>query len=155
MDDIAVIALVITSGLLAGFFFAWWCSCMIGLRNVGDDTFVETMQAINDVLPNSRFAIPFFAPAVLAPFAAWRAFATGNDAAGWWCVAATILSIVTFVITAAGNVPLNNALEAAGRDDDSSARAAFEEPWVRLNTLRTVTSFAAFAAAVGGLVTIA
>src|SRR5699024_3443023 len=117
--------------------------------------FVETMQAINGVLPNSRFAIPFFAPAVLAPIAAWRAFATGSDAAGWWCVAATILSIVTFVITAAGNVPLNNALEAAGRHDDPSARAVFEEPWIRLNTLGTVSSTAAFAAAVGGLVTIA
>ncbi len=128
---------------------------MIGLRNVGDDTFVETMQAINSVLPNSRFAIPFFAPVVLAPFAAWRAFAAGDDVAGWWCVAATVLSIVTFVITAAGNVPLNNELEAAGRDDDSSARIAFEEPWVRLNNLRTFTSIAAFVAAVGGLATFA
>lgn len=152
MEQIVVIALVVTSGLLAGFFFAWWCSCMIGLRNVGDDTFVETMQAINRVLPNGRFAIPFFAPMVLAPVSTWLTFADGSTTAGWWSVGATVLSIVTFVITAAWNVPLNNALEAAGRDDDTAARDAFEDPWTRWNDLRTATSFLAFCAAVGILV---
>ena len=60
-----LIAAIITSGLLAGFFFAYWCSVMIGLRKVKDATFVETMQQINASLPNARFAIAFFAPVLL------------------------------------------------------------------------------------------
>lgn len=147
-----IVALVITSGLLAGFFFAWWCSCMIGLRNVTDSAFVETMQAVNRSLPNARFIVPFMAPVILAPICTWLAFADGQSAAFWWSSAATALSVVTFAITAAGNVPLNNALEAAGREDVHAARIVFELPWTRLNDLRTLTSALAFGAAVGALV---
>lgn len=147
-----MVGLAITSGLLAGFFFAWWCSSMIGLRNVSDPVFVETMQEINRVLPNGRFAVPFFAPVILAPICAYLAFGSGEITTGWWCVGATILSAVTFVITAAANVPLNNALEEAGREDDSAARAAFEGPWTRWNNLRTATSILAFCSAVGAMV---
>lgn len=153
MEQIAAVLLVVTSGLLAGFFFAWWCSCMVGFRDVSDGTFVETMQAINRILPNGRFAIPFFAPVVLAPVCVWLTYAAGESDAGWWGVAATVLSVITFGITAAGNVPLNNALEQAGRTDDTAARIAVEGPWTRLNDLRTATSFLAFFAAVGALAT--
>ena len=152
MELLAVVALVIASGLLAGFFFAWWCSCMLGLRHVGDDTFVEAMQAINGVLPNGRFAIPFFTPVVLAAISTWVAFTDGESAAGWWSLAAAILSVVTFGITAAGSVPLNNGLEAAGRENDAAAREAFEGPWTRLNDIRTLTSVLAFCAGVAALV---
>lgn len=137
LDTFVVVTLVVTSGLLAGFFFAWWCSCMIGLREVGDEAFVEFMQAVNRVLPNGRFVIPFFAPVVLAPIAAWIMFSDGQSAAGWWSVAATALSVISHGITVALNVPLNNSLEAAGRSDDTAARTAFEAPWNRWNDLRT------------------
>ena len=154
MELIAIVALVVTSGLLAGFFFSWWCSCIVGLKNVSDAVFVETMQAVNRILPNGRFVVPFFAPVILAPICVWLLFAGGETAAGWWSVAATVLSVITFGITAAGNVPLNNQLEAAGRSDDAAARIAFEGPWTLLNDLRTGTSFLAFCAAVGALATL-
>lgn len=154
MVELVIVILVVTSGLLAGFFFAWWCSSMVGLRGVSDDVFVEFMQAVIRILPNARFAIPFFAPVVLAPICVWLTFAGGETAAGWWSVGATVLSVVTLGITATGNVPMNLALEAAGREDDSAARAAFEAPWNRLNDLRTGTSFLTFCAAVGALTTL-
>jgi uncharacterized membrane protein len=50
----------------------------------------------------------------------------------------------------AGNVPLNDALDAAGRIDEikdlAAVREKFETKWVRLNALRTVTSTASLAA---------
>ena len=55
------------------------------------------------------------------------------------------------VITAAGNIPLNNALDAAGRpvchriNDLAAVRADFEASWVRLNIVRTLTSTGALA----------
>jgi len=48
------------------------------------------------------------------------------------------------VVTFAGNIPLNNALDGAGDPDRvtdlGAVRRAFESRWVRLNTLRAATS---------------
>lgn len=145
---IFMVALIVTSGLLAGFFFAWWCSCMVGLKRVSDTTFVETMQRINGVLANGRFAIPFFAPVLLAPILVWLLHSDGQRVAGFWSVVATVFSAITFVITAGRNVPLNNDLAKAQLSDATNARKAFEGPWVRWNTLRTLTSTVAFVASV-------
>lgn len=145
---ILLVVLILTSGLLAGFFFAWWCSCMVGLNNVSDATFVETMQKINAVLPNARFALPFFAPMLLAPILAWVLFRDGQHTASSWAIVATIFSVITFVITAARNVPLNNALAQMDIQHAAAARQAFEGPWIRWNSLRTLTSTIAFVASI-------
>lgn len=145
---VLLIVLVVTSGLLAGFFFAWWCSCMVGLKRVSDATFVEAMQEINSVLPNRRFSIPFFAPVILAPVLTWWLLSDGQRASGIWGVIATVFSVITFVVTAGRNVSLNNELAKAQLLDATNARNAFEGPWVRWNTLRTLTSTIAFLASV-------
>jgi uncharacterized membrane protein len=125
---------------------------MVGLREVSDHAFVESFQAINRVLPNGRFALPFFTPVVLAPLCTWLAFGSGEQTAGWWCLVATVLQIVTFLITGTRNVPLNNALEAAGipvtEQDAGRVRASFVKPWTRWNDVRFVTSTLGFAVAV-------
>lgn len=158
MTTAILFAFVITSGLLAGFFFAYWCSVMIGLRNVRDETFIETMQNINAALPNRRFAIPFFAPVVLSLFAVWRTFADDATTSMWWSVTAAVLSLITFGITAARNVPMNNALAEVGAPASPGiaheAREANEAPWTLWNDIRTYTSALAFVAAIAALVTL-
>ncbi len=143
---------VILTGLMAGFFFAYWCSVMVGLRSVSDETFVETMQHINAVLPNAMFAPPFFGALLVPAIAAWIAFSDGKPEAGWWLVVSFVFYVVTFVITAVRNVPMNNALAQAGAPHDAAGairiRAEFEGPWVRWNAMRTATNLASFAAAV-------
>lgn len=152
MLELVLVLGVVTSGLLAGFFFAYWCSVMVGLKNASDATFVETMQNINAVLPNGRFVIPFFGPVILAAASTWLGFSNEESATAWWCVASLVLSVLTFGITASQNVPLNQALAAAERNDDGAARTAFEGPWNRWNDLRTSTSALAFITAVMALV---
>ena len=53
------------------------------------------------------------------------------------------------LITGAGNVPLNDALDAAGSvssiKDLAAVRADFESKWVALNIARTLTSTGALA----------
>ncbi len=152
MLTILMILAIILTGLMAGFFFAYWCSVMVGLRSVRDETFVETMQHINVVLPNAMFAPPFFGALILPGAAAWIAFRDGQSEVGWWLVASFVLYLATFAITAARNVPMNNALANAGTPQDAEdaarIRAEFEGPWVRWNTIRTATNCASFVAAV-------
>lgn len=112
--------------------------------NVG----IRAFTAINSAILNGRFLAVFF----VAPTAAVAAVALhvvrGGSAALPAVVAGAVCSVLTFGITAAGNVPLNNALERAAIHTDAqqrSARHRFELPWNRRNLARTVTSTAALA----------
>jgi uncharacterized membrane protein len=66
-----------------------------------------------------------------------------------WLCAAFVLYLIAVVITLAVNVPLNNALKAAGDParigDIAQVRRHFNEArWSAWNLVRTVTSSAAF-----------
>ena len=56
--------------------------------------------------------------------------------------------VVTFTI----NVPLNDALAAAGSSDLADVRARFEGTWVHWNVVRAVLSTGAFGCLTGALV---
>ncbi|MGH3838755.1 MAG: anthrone oxygenase family protein [Pseudonocardiaceae bacterium] len=65
-----------------------------------------------------------------------------------WIVAALVLNGVGFVLTVRMNVPLNDALAAAGSPDRiadlAQVRASFEAAWIRWNIARAVAFTAAF-----------
>src|SRR4028119_1129236 len=50
----------ITTGLIAGFFYAYACSVTFGLALLPDEQYVEAMQAINATVRNGLFAFSFF-----------------------------------------------------------------------------------------------
>ena len=65
-----------------------------------------------------------------------------------WTIAALVLYLLVFVITVAVNVPMNNAIKAAGDPDEiadlAGVRARFDEArWARWNLVRTVATTAA------------
>ncbi|HVQ50808.1 MAG TPA: DUF1772 domain-containing protein, partial [Mycobacterium sp.] len=66
-----------------------------------------------------------------------------------WAIAGAALAVGTLVITAIGNIPLNNQIEAAGPVDSiadlSSVRHRFESRWVAFNMARSFTSLGAMA----------
>ena len=132
MDELMLLAARTTSGLLAGLYFAYAVSVMPALKRMSDDTFVEVMNAINVVIVNPLFLVFAFlgSPATAAALLFWDQSACA--------IAGAVLAVVTLLITAAFNIPLNNAL-ATGK-----ARQAFETPWVRWNVVRTLTGIAAF-----------
>ncbi|HEY0805739.1 MAG TPA: anthrone oxygenase family protein [Pseudonocardiaceae bacterium] len=136
-----LIAATITMGLVAGLFFAYACSVMIGLGHADDRTFVEAMQRINVAILNGWFAAAFGGAVVVTALAVVFTF---RGPLVFWVVAALVLYVAAIVITLAINVPLNNALEAAGTTNLAAARHAFESTWVRWNIVRTVTSTAGF-----------
>jgi uncharacterized membrane protein len=150
-----LVAATFTSGLSAGLFYTYFFSVMPGLGAADDRTFVTAMQWINVKILNGWFAVAFVGAPVLAVLAAALLLTGPGGAAGGWAVAAAVLCLATVVVTFAANVPLNNALMAAGEPDRiadfAQVRRQFERPWVRWNTLRTVTSVGAFGCLVWAL----
>jgi uncharacterized membrane protein len=150
-----LVTAAIVSGLNAGLFYGFTCAVMPGLRQVDARTFVMVMQSINRRIINPVFLVVFLGAPVLAigslVLAAVAEHYSLLAAAG-----AVTFSVLTIVITGAANVPLNNALDAAGDPDTNSnlgaVRQRFENRWVRWNIARTVTSTAASALLVVALV---
>ena len=148
----ALTAATLTTGLIAGLFFAYACSVMPALRGADDRTLVDTMQRINIAIVNGWFLLAFLGAAAFGVLAAVLRF--GRPGFGW-VAAGAVLHLATIAITAAVNIPLNGALDAAGDParvtDLAAVREAFEATWVRWNLGRTLTSIAAFACLVQGL----
>jgi uncharacterized membrane protein len=144
----ALAAATITTGLMAGLYYAYACSVMLGLGRTDDRTFVSAMQQINVAIINPWFFVSFFGALVFTALAAVLHLRGEWQAVLPWIAAALVLYVATLVITIGFNVPLNNDLAAAGDPDRSADLAAvrerFEATWVRWNIARAVASTAAF-----------
>ncbi|MEV6520911.1 anthrone oxygenase family protein [Longispora sp. NPDC051575] len=143
-----LIAATLTTGLIAGLFYAFSVAVMPGLRAAEDRSFVDTMQRINVAILNGWFMLCFLGALALTAAAALLHLRAATRAALPWLIAAFALYLVMFIVTAAVNVPLNNALDAAGKPgaitDLAAVRAKFEATWVGWNIVRAVASTAAF-----------
>ncbi|WFB08383.1 DUF1772 domain-containing protein [Streptomyces sp. LX-29] len=149
MRGATLIAATVTTGLTAGLFCSFAYAVMPGLRQAEDRTFVDAMQRINVSILNGWFFACFLgALALTAVSAGLHLWGGGDRSAAPWIIAALVLYLAMFVITAAVNVPLNHELDAAGPigriADPAAVREKFEAVWVRWNVVRAVTSAAAF-----------
>lgn len=147
MTTILAALSAIVVGLASGLYWAFTVAVMPGLRDTGDRAFIAVMQAINRRILNAWFLAVFMGSLLLPIATAVALLAGDDDDAKRWGIASAVLAAIPVALTAGGNVPLNNALDAAGHvdtiDDPAAVRRAFEERWTRLNLLRTVTSTAA------------
>ncbi|GAA4197420.1 DUF1772 domain-containing protein [Streptosporangium oxazolinicum] len=145
---VALIAAIITMGLVAGLFYAYTCSVMPGLARTDDRTLISTMQQINIAILNGWFAVCFGGALVLTALAAVLHLREDGRPVLPWIVAALVLYVVMLVITMVIHVPLNTALDAAGDPDRitdlAAVRERFEAAWVRWNLIRTLACVAAF-----------
>lgn len=136
----------VTTGLVAGVYYAYACSVMIGLGDSDDRTFVEAMQQINEAIQNPVFFAGFFGALLLPGIAAFLERRRGLRTSRWtW--AGLALYTTGFLITVGINVPLNNRLAAAGIPsqivDLAAVRSHFENTWNAWNIVRAVLSTAA------------
>lgn len=144
-----LLAAGLLAALQAGTYFTWATGVLPGLARVDDRTFVSTMQEVNVAIVNPVFMLTFLG----APLLAGAAVVVAGRDARPWTIAAAALAAGTVVITVAGNVPLNDALAAAGPvdqiEDLAAVRADFESLWTGLNLARTLTSAGAVVALLG------
>lgn len=157
LQGITLITAAVTTGLMAGVFGLYAHTIMPALRKTDDRTFVGAFQAIDRAIINPWFT-PVFVGALLFSAAA-AAFSLGDGRRDVlpWAAAAFFLYLPGFVATLRVNVPLNNAIKAAGDpdriDDLAGVRERFDEPtWIRWNLFRTLGSTAAFGCLAWGLV---
>ncbi|MFF3737800.1 DUF1772 domain-containing protein [Streptomyces sp. NPDC002566] len=144
----SLLAATVATGLMAGLFAAFSYAVMPGLHRSDDRTFVTAMQQINKAILNGWFMTCFLGAIVALGVAAAALWTHGDRRAFAFVVAALVLYLAMFVITAAVNVPLNDKLAAAGRPDRirdiASVREHFEPGWVAWNIVRAVVSTGAF-----------
>lgn len=149
LRKIVLVAATVDMGLFAGLFFAFSVAVMPGLGQTANPAFVESMQRINVAILNPWFFACFLGTPVLI-VAAFLLHLGGDLPALLLIAAGLLLYLVVFGITVAGNIPLNNALDAVGPaaegTDLAEVRQRFENRWVRLNVARTVFSTAGLGA---------
>jgi uncharacterized membrane protein len=144
---ISLLGATITMGLVAGVFALFAHTIMPGLRNTDDHTFVAAFQSIDRAIVNPWFMASAFLGALLFTIAA-LVLNLGHAALPWIAVALASY-VVAFVVTLAVNVPLNDAIKAAGDPDRigdlASVRDRFHEArWAAWNLVRVLTSTGAF-----------
>ena len=153
MKLLTYLAALTTTGLSAGLFFAWSFSVTPGLARIPDAAYIAAMQSMNRAILNPTFFVVFMGPLFLLPLSTYLSY-TGSGSLRFWILAAAAVAYVVgvFGITMAGNVPMNEALDAfhlnsATAEQIAARRAAFEGRWVYLNNIRT--AFAALSLILG------
>ena len=149
MNGLRVASLMLatmTTGLVAGVYAIYANAFMPGLAKTDDRTFVSAFQAVDRAIVNPLFQGLGFVGALL--FTLLAGLFSLKEKALPWIAVAFVLYLVTVILTIAVNVPLNDALKAAGDPatiDVAAARAAFDEAkWVTFNLVRTLLALVSF-----------
>jgi uncharacterized membrane protein len=135
-------AATVVTGLIAGVYYAFACSVMLGLGASGDRTFIEAMQNINKKIENPVFFLAFFGALILP---AWALRTYRHDRRlRLWIAAGLALYTIGLITTMTVNIPLNSQLAAAGAPariaDPAAVRARFEDAWNGWNVVRALLS---------------
>lgn len=136
--DVVAIAALVGTGLVAGLFLAFSTAVMPGLARLPAARAAAAMQVVNRAILNPLFGLVFGGTAVLCVVAAATALPDGEPLR---LIGAASALAGGYLVTAAVNIPLNNALDRA--EPDAAAWERFARPWTRWNHLRTVTTVAA------------
>ncbi|WP_449486279.1 anthrone oxygenase family protein [Streptomyces avidinii] len=145
----ALVAATLTTGLIAGLFFAFDVSVMPALKRSDDRTLISVMQRVNTSIINGWFMLAFLGALLFTALALALHLPAGEHAALPPLTGALVAYVLALAVTGRVNIPLNNALEAAGPveliAEPAAVRRAFETKWVPANRWRTALCTTALA----------
>ncbi len=149
MDDvIAIMALagIVGVSLIGGSLFAFSTFIMAALKRLPDAEGIRAMQQINKTVFTPWFMVPFFGTGLVSVGAV--VLALMNTDQSWWigmASAGALYAIGVFLVTAFGNVPLNNRLDAMQADGAAAAEfwRTYLVVWTRWNHVRVAASILA------------
>jgi uncharacterized membrane protein len=141
LSNTVLIVATVLSGLAAGVCALYAHTIMPGLKKTDDRTFVGAFQQIDRHIINPWFMFSFFGALILTGVAAFMHLSADKRYLLPWLVAAFVLYLIGVIITLAVNVPLNDAIKAAGDPDHinvAQVRHDFNESkWMAWNLVRT------------------
>lgn len=151
MTTVFLLITAVLTALIAGLFYAYSCSVVLGLGKLSDAEYLKAMQSINREILNPVFFLSFMGTAVLLPLTAF--LFRGQPPFLFLVLASAAYLIGVFGVTIAGNVPLNDMLDKfdiSGSTVEAvkQMRDRFENRWNLLNNVRTVFSVISIALAV-------
>jgi uncharacterized membrane protein len=152
-----LIAATMTMGIVTGVFQLYSNTIMPGLKHTDDRTFVAAFQEIDKAIYNPWFMSSFFGALILTVLALALHLSGDERSVLPWVAGALVLYTGVFVSTLGVNVPLNDAIKAAGDPDEiadlAAVREQFDEAkWARWNLFRAVASTVALGCLVWALV---
>ena len=109
--ELSLLAALVTTGLMAGVYLAFSIAVLPGLARGDEATFVVAMRGMNAAILNPVFAVVFGGPLVLDVLALATRLPAGHREGSVEVAAALGLYVVTLVVTAVVNVPLNDRLD--------------------------------------------
>lgn len=136
-------------GLIAGVFFAFSVFVMSGLARLPAAQGMTAMQSINITVINPLFMTVFMGTTLSCLVLGVTSLLHWNQPGAAFLLAGALLYVVgTFGVTAAFNVPLNDALAGAkpGTAEGAQLWSNYLTVWVLWNHVRTVAALAATAA---------
>ena len=148
LSTITAIAATVTlalTGAMAGVFYAFSVSVMLGLDAVGAEHAIRAMQSINRKILNPMFLATFTLAPVAAALTAGLLLWDGQA----WAAVISFLAAATYVLgafvpTMVVNVPMNDALDGATvpADPNDAAKlwSEYSGRWTRWNSLRAAFS---------------
>ncbi len=145
---------ILGCGLMAGLFFTFSNFAMTAFAKLPDSQGNAAMQQINVAILNPWFMGIFMGTTILSLASAILAILNWGNPGSVWLLAGSLFYLVgCFLVTAACNVPLNNAL-AATTPDSVEGIAMWQRylkewvPWNHLRTFATIAGTGCFAMAI-------
>jgi uncharacterized membrane protein len=132
------------SGLMAGLFFAFSTAVMAALARLPEEQGAAAMNAVNVVILNPVFLTVFMGTALICAVLAVRAVIGWSQPGSAWLLAGSLFYLVgIFGVTVVFNVPLNDALAAAGPAGEARMWSRYLAEWVPWNHVRTLAGLGA------------
>jgi uncharacterized membrane protein len=153
----AAIALLLT-GAVAGVFFAYSVSVMVGLDAIRPDQAIAAMRSVNEKIQNPVFLATFLLAPVAAVLTGVLLLTQGHRTAGvLFVLAATVYVLGALVPSFAVNIPMNDALDTVTVPSTAEGAARvwsdYSSRWTLWNHVRTVSSLVSLLVVGAGLVT--
>src|ERR1700736_5842745 len=130
------------SAITGGVLFGFSVLVMPALRRVPPPAAIRSMQQINLTAPRSLLMVPVIGSTIgCVAIAAWAFWHRGGPGAAWLWIGAAA-GVASFAVTAAFNIPHNNALAHLDPDGAASTHTwlGYVAQWGAANHVRALLS---------------
>jgi uncharacterized membrane protein len=141
-----LIVLAVLTGVMAGIYFTFSVFLIKAMNELPELQAAQAMNKINDVIVNTLFLPIFFGSTLwYAGLVIWALSDWQEQSSILQIIAALVYIGGMFVVTAFGNVPLNNRLKELEVDNETLALywIKYQGTWIRLNHIRTISCIVA------------